>query len=319
MGKKFVYNRSGLKFETQRPSFAKVVRTVLKYFFVSVVLAIVYYIVFALVFSTDREKELAEQNRLMRDQYESMRSNMRRLDNVLADLEARDGEIYSEIFNSRPPVSGDFGRLDLLRRLDTISDGNIIEISTDKICRAEVLAYDVARRLRYLNSYVETSSRDTLVAVPSHYPFESFSVTQTGASLGRKVNPFYKIMTEHTGIDLLTYAGDKVFATAPGIVSAVVRRNSGLGNHVIVNHGNGYETLYAHLAEINVRRGAHVNAGTQIGVVGVTGMSFAPHLHYEVRRQGEAVDPVHYFFLDQTPREYVKMISISAATTQSLD
>ena len=126
-----------------------------------------------------------------------------------------------------------------------------------------------------------------------------------------------KIM--HNGLDLIAPAGDPVYAAADGRVSDVVKSRKGLGNVVTVDHGNGYVTRYAHLADIEVKKGRVVKKGTRLGYVGVSGNSFAPHLHYEVIRDTTIVDPVNHFFGSVTPDEYVNMLIMSASTGQSMD
>lgn len=137
--------------------------------------------------------------------------------------------------------------------------------------------------------------------------------------MGEKINPFYKVKIMHNGLDLIAPAGDPVYATADGYVSDVTMSRKGLGNVVTINHGNGYVTRYAHLADIEVRKGRKVKTGTRIGYVGVSGNSFAPHLHYEVIRDTVVVDPVSHFFASVTPDEYVNMLIMSASTGQSMD
>lgn len=316
---KYVYDETGLKFERKRHSPGKIVRTVLKFFVLSVFLAIVYYVVFALFFNTEEEKRLYSLNRLMEEEYVSIEENMSRLDNVIAGLEARDAEIYSRIFNALPENSGWERRFLFLDALDSLSGTDIIAMTHFSIGDAMKASSRVSERLSMLTSLVSAGMPDSLYAIPSVSPIEDFMVSQTGASTGRKINPFYKIMTEHTGLDMLAYAGDKVRAAAPGTVLKTVRGEKGMGNYVVIDHGNGYETLYAHLAEINVRRGKRVGRGDVIGTVGVSGLSFASHLHYEVHKDGSVVDPVHYFFAGQTPRDYIEMARLSAGTGQSLD
>jgi murein DD-endopeptidase MepM/ murein hydrolase activator NlpD len=123
----------------------------------------------------------------------------------------------------------------------------------------------------------------------------------------------------HNGLDLIAPAGDPVYATADGVVKEVTKSRKGLGNVVAIDHGNGYVTRYAHLADIEVRKGRRVKAGTRIGYVGVSGNSFAPHLHYEVLRDTVVMDPVNHFFASLDPEEYVNVMIMAATTGQSLD
>ena len=154
---------------------------------------------------------------------------------------------------------------------------------------------------------------------PMTKPLKDFSFAQTGASVGEKINPFYKVKMMHNGLDLIAPAGEPVYAVADGYVKNVVRSRKGLGNVVTIDHRNGYYTRYAHLADIEVRKGRNIRKGARIGYVGVSGNSFAPHLHYEVVRDTVTVDPVNHFFATVTPDEYVNMLIMSASTGQSMD
>ena len=156
-------------------------------------------------------------------------------------------------------------------------------------------------------------------APPMTNPLEDFSFAQTGASVGERINPFYKVKIMHNGLDLIAPAGTPVYAAADGYVKNVVKSRKGLGNVVTIEHDNGYETRYAHLADIETRKGRKIKKGTRIGYVGVSGNSFAPHLHYEVVRDTTVLDPVNYLFSSVTPSEYVNMLIMSASTGQSMD
>ena len=156
-------------------------------------------------------------------------------------------------------------------------------------------------------------------AIPSIVPIRDFSIRQSGASVGRKVNPFYKSIVEHTGMDLLAGTGTEVLAAADGVVEKAVRNGKKEGNSIVINHKNGYVTKYIHMGDILVRQGQKVSQGTVIGRVGVSGMSFAPHLHYEVWFNDEVMDPMNYFFATVTPQMFREMAIVVANTGQSLD
>lgn len=316
---KYVYNKDRLRFERPRISFGKILRNVLWFILVTLALAIVYYLIIAFFFNTEKERRLKTENRLISQKKEQIEQDLDRLNNVISELEARDVEIYGDIFSSAPPVSGTGMTSFSFDALDSIPESNIVRQTVASVSRSVDLAGFVGPRLDLLNKRFSAGVPDSVACIPSVFPLKGFSAQQAGASVGKKYNPFYKIMTDHEGFDMLTYAGDKVMASAPGVVSKVVRSMKGMGNYVEIDHRNGYVTVYAHLSEINVRKGKEVARGDQIGVVGVTGMSFAPHLHYEVRKDGKPVDPVHYFFGSVTPEEYIDIVRMSAATGQSLD
>ena len=123
----------------------------------------------------------------------------------------------------------------------------------------------------------------------------------------------------HNGLDLVAHSGEPVYVTADGVVTDVIKSRKGLGNVVVVSHDGGYVTRYAHLADIEVRKGKKLKKGDRIGYVGVSGNSFAPHLHYEVLRDTLVMDPVNHFFASLDPEEYVNVMIMAATTGQSLD
>ena len=150
-------------------------------------------------------------------------------------------------------------------------------------------------------------------------PVPDLKFAQVGASVGKKMDPFYKVLTMHNGIDLIAGQGTPVLATADGVVLEVKRSGKGSGNIVEIGHDGGYRTLYAHLQDIVVRKGERVKAGRKIANVGMSGNSFAPHLHYEVHRDSLVLDPVNFFFASFSPEDYMKAAYMAATTGQSLD
>ncbi len=150
-------------------------------------------------------------------------------------------------------------------------------------------------------------------------PLRDITYAQVGASVGMKVNPYFKVPAEHDGLDLIATQGDDVIATAKGTVAEVKRSNKGEGNVVVLEHAGGYRTRYAHLGDIAVSRGQKVEKGARIGSVGLSGNAFAPHLHYEILRDTLRVDPAHYLLSDISPDLYTSFLYMAANTKQSLD
>jgi murein DD-endopeptidase MepM/ murein hydrolase activator NlpD len=160
---------------------------------------------------------------------------------------------------------------------------------------------------------------DMLRCIPAILPIANKDLTRTASGYGLRIHPYYKITKFHYGMDFTAPTGTDVYATGDGTISAVVNARRGLGNHVIIDHGFGYSSLYAHLERANVRVGQKVRRGDVIGFVGNTGMSLASHLHYEIKINGVNVDPVNYYFNDLTAEEYERMIEIASRTGQSFD
>ena len=166
---------------------------------------------------------------------------------------------------------------------------------------------------------IERVQDSAFVRLPMQPPLGDLSFAQIGASVGDKINPFYKVKMKHNGLDIIAHAGEAVLVVADGVVSEVIKSRKGLGNVVSINHGSGYTTRYAHLSDIKVRKGRKVKKGDVLGYVGVSGNSFAPHLHYEVHKDTLILNPVHYFFASVQPDEYVNMLIMAASTGQSMD
>ena len=158
-----------------------------------------------------------------------------------------------------------------------------------------------------------------LSCLPAIQPISNKDLTRTASGWGWRVHPIYKIVKFHYGIDFTAPQGTDIYVTGDGVVESIISGKRGYGNHIIVNHGFGYKTLYAHLLSFNVRVGQKVKRGEVIGFVGSTGASLAPHLHYEVEINGEKVDPINFFFNDLTSEGYERIVEIASRTGQSFD
>jgi murein DD-endopeptidase MepM/ murein hydrolase activator NlpD len=158
-----------------------------------------------------------------------------------------------------------------------------------------------------------------LASIPAIQPISNKNLKHVASGFGYRIDPIYKTPKMHTGLDFAAPVGTPVYATADGVVRATTYERDGYGRHVIIHHGYGYQTLYAHLVRIKARPGEKVKRGQVIGWVGSTGKSTAPHCHYEVIRNNQKVDPVHFFFNDLSAADYERMIRMAASTNQSFD
>ena len=288
----------------------------LKYFLVTASISVIYYIAFALLVNTDTERQLKRQNQMYRQLYSEMSRREELVSDVLEGLKAKDNDIYRQIFSADAPELGMAYSGDFLSRIDSVEDKDIVEYVSRKldILKGQTAAVD--EDFRKIAEVLE-KGRESLPPLSS--PLESFNPAKAGASIGEKVNPFYKIPAIHTGLDMISPQGTEVLASAGGVVREVTKSAKGLGNVVSIDHGNGYTTRYAHLDDIKVSSGQRVQKGKLIGHVGMSGNSFAPHLHYEVLKDTVRVDPLHCFFASVGPEEYAGMLFMSANTAQSLD
>ncbi len=315
MGREYIVDKD-FKFKKERPSVWKIIRKILVFFVVSISLAIVYYVLFALVFSTEEERRLKLENRLYEQEYPQLAQKEMLLADVVEGLRMKDDRIYEEIFNTSAPDMEQFSSLEFLMGLDSIPDADIVITSAGRL---DVLERSASKVEENFKKVMEAIADKDFVMPPMTNPMKEFTFAQTGASVGNKINPFYKVPMKHNGLDLIAPAGEPVYAVADGLVKDVIKSRKGLGNVVVIDHGNGYVTRYAHLADVEARKGRKVRRGTRLGYVGVSGNSFAPHLHYEVLRDTLVLDPVNHFFASVTPEEYMNMLIMSVTTGQSMD
>ena len=289
---------------------------ILKYFIVSATLAVVYYFVFSLLISTDTERKLLRENKMYARIYPEMQRSEQLIEDVVEGLAVKDARIYHEIFNAAPPSLQPLATADYLEAVDSIPDREIVDYTSRKAEDLHSRAASTEANFRKLFGLL--SSSNTAVP-PLSLPLKEISYAQVGASCGEKLNPFYKVPVQHNGIDLLAPQGSDVLAAADGVVTEVIHSRKGMGNVVEITHQGGYVTRYAHLSDIVVRKGAGVRRGAKIADVGISGNSFAPHLHYEVLRDGVPLDPVNFFFASVTPEEYADFSYMASATGQSMD
>ena len=316
---KYKFNRDKLEFVEEKRGVKWWLKRLFQYVLASLVLAILYYIVFSLVFSTDEERRIAHENKIMEQEYAKMQERLALLDNTVSNLKYKDREIYRSIFNADPLIVSLIGQENsLIENIDTTRDDMIISKSRECLAAMEhsvdMVKEDIASivdECEYLGGSVRH--------IPSIVPLRGFSVGQAGASVGKKINPFYKTVVMHNGMDLLGATGTDVLAAADGVVEAAKRSKRGDGNSIVIDHMNGYVTTYSHLGDVLVRKGQQVKQGDVIARVGLSGMSFAPHLHYEISFNGKIMDPVNYFFAELSPEQYKDMVAASSNTGQSLD
>lgn len=316
---KYKFNKDNLEFVEEKRGAKWWLKRIFQYVLASILLAILYYIVFSLLFSTEEERRIARENRVMEQEYEKMQEKLDLLDNTVSNLKYKDREIYRSIFNADPLIVSLIGSENsLIENIDTTRDDVIISKSHERLSVMEDDVEMVKGDIASINEECEYLG-NSVRYIPSIIPLKDFSIGQAGASVGKKINPFYKTVVMHTGMDLLGATGTDVMATADGIVSVTQRSKRNEGNLIVIDHKNGYSTTYSHLGDILVRKGQKVKQGDVIGRVGLSGMSFAPHLHYEISFNGKIMDPVNYFFAELTPEQYKDLVAISSNTGQSLD
>ena len=296
-------------------SVSGVLWTCAKWVIATASLAAFYYLIFSLVVNTDEEKRLKRENRLYEKLYPEMEQKEKLISDVVKDLQARDNAIYKQIFKSQAPSVDPQNSALFFFATDSTADKDIVEYTE----RRSLALLDMTSRIDSNFKEVFSDAASSRTLPPMLVPVPDLKFAQVGASVGKKMDPFYKVLTMHTGIDLIAGQGTPVIATADGVVLEVKRSGKGPGNVVEIGHDGGYRTLYAHLQDIVVRKGERVKAGRKIANVGMSGNSFAPHLHYEVHRDSLVLDPVNFFFASFSPEDYMKAAYMAATTGQSLD
>ena len=315
MSSQYIFDRD-FRFRKDKTSVWTIVRKILLFFLTTLSLAILYYVIFALVFSPDEERSLIQENRMYEKVFPEMNVKEELLSDVVDGLVIKDDMIYEEIFHTSAPDMDPGSSLDFLMGIDSAGDDDIVKHSASRLKIMERAVGAVEDNFRDIFRLVAS---EDMVMPPMSNPMNGFSFAQTGASVGDRINPFYKVQIRHDGLDMIAPAGEPVYASADGKVSNIIRSRKGLGNVVVIEHDGGYVTRYAHLADIEVRKGRKIRKGDRIGYVGVSGNSFAPHLHYEVLRDTLVLDPVNFMFASVTPEDYVNMLILSASTGQSMD
>jgi len=321
-GSRYRFNPESLSFDKIRLGFRAVLLRGLAYFVGSLLIAMVYYLIFAIFVDSPKEKALLREIDQLTLQYELIQKEMNNVETVVGQLQEKDDNLYRSIFETEPiPATlreGGTGGINRFKELEGYDNASIV-IETAR--RLDKIRKQVAVQSKSFEELINLAKRkeEMVSSVPAILPISNKDLTRTASGFGWRIHPYYKIVRFHAGMDFTAPTGTDVYATGDGVIEAVNTSKRGLGNHIIIDHGFGLKSIYAHLSDFNVRRGQKVKRGDVIGFVGSTGMSIAPHLHYEIKLNGVNVDPVNYYFNDLTPAEYERMIEIASKTGQSFD
>ena len=283
--------------------------------------ALLYYVAFALLFDTPLEHRMRHSTDVLRSEYEALSARYDSLEMVLDNIAERDRSIFRILFESDPydlESEQSEERLALHEKTISKSKRDIITDLHQRIDNVDKRIADLEsswNRIKLLGDTLgEKSNR-----IPSIQPVLNKQLSLLTAGYGNLLNPFYRTLQSHQGVDYTVAEGSSIFATADGTVKEISDKSSTLGKTIVIDHGNGYQTSYSHLLSTLVRRGQKVQRGDIIALSGNSGLSLAPHLHYEVRFNGLRVDPIHYFFMELSPVEYSRIIRISQSGMQSFD
>ena len=285
----------------------------------SVILA--WYIVISIAFDSPSEYRLRHSTDNLKREYNRLSQEYDELDEVLNNVVERDVNVFRKLFETNPYDLGSAEnrkRYELYEELISLTTEELIDRFAENVNQTERAiknlndSYDALQLAIDNNSLVYNN-------IPAIQPINNRQLTLLAAGKKPLINPFHRIEQEHHGIDYLITEGTPVYATADGVIESIAEKNSSHGKTITINHGNGYQTSYSHLSDIQVKKGNKVKRGDIIAHSGNSGLSFAPHLHYEVILNGNRVDPIHYFFMELGPEEYKRIKQIAISSMQSFD
>jgi murein DD-endopeptidase MepM/ murein hydrolase activator NlpD len=272
----------------------------------------------------DSPKEKAQKRELdnMKLRYELLTKKMKQSQEVLAGIQQRDNDIYRLYFEANPipeeQRKAGFGGVNRYKSLEGFENSDIIVDVTKNMDILSKQLYVQSKSLDEIINLAEDKEK-LLASIPAIQPIKKEDLSRMASGFGWRSDPFTKARKMHKGMDFTSARGVPVYATGNGIVKRADGSASGFGKHIRIDHGFGYLTLYAHLSKYNVRKGQRVKRGDLIGFVGSTGRSQAPHLHYEVHKNGVAINPINFYYGNLTPEEFKEMLKAASQEGQSYD
>ena len=286
-----------------------------------VAMIIVWSLILTLVVDMPRAYKLRHSTDQLQEEYVKLSEHYDSLSIVLDNVRARDENVFRKLFESNPyelNTENDEERIELREELAEMSNDELADMLEE---RSKLLEREHNKLIRSHDDlrYYISNNTESINYIPAIQPVNNRQLTLLAAGKKPLINPFHRAMREHHGVDYLVPEGTAVFATADGVVKSLSEKNSTHGKAITIDHGNGYQTAYSHLLDIRVSKGESVKRGDIIALSGNSGLSFAPHLHYEVIYNDMRVDPIHYLFLELSPEEYQRIIRIALGSMQSFD
>lgn len=273
-------------------------------------------------FPSSNEKRLLNENGRLKDNYSILNEELKRMNDQLHEIEKRDNQVYRSIFEASPIP--DSARAKMMEK--QAEDKMIASLTEDELNTSILYQINTLRNRLYAQTVSFTAIESMvknkealLAATPAIQPVSNKDLSRMASGFGYRIDPVYKTTKMHAGLDFAAPQGTPIYATADGVVATAGNTGDGYGNHVVINHGYNYETLYGHMVRVKVRSGQKVHRGEVIGWVGSTGKSTGPHCHYEVHKNGNPVDPIYFFYNDLTPEQFDRMLKMAATGNQSFD
>ncbi|MGE5518362.1 MAG: M23 family metallopeptidase [Candidatus Dadabacteria bacterium] len=319
---KYYYNTHTLRYEKLiTPLSVKLLR-VFGFIAASIVTAgIISYLAFRFV-GSPTEKILRSQNDELNYQLQQVRGEIGELQQQMTVLEKRDNDVYRSIFEAQPiPDSIRTKQLEAqqeIAKVEGLPEGQVIYAIDTSIRKLRSRIAIQKKSYDQVFGLIKNKEK-LLAATPAIQPVSNKDLNRIASGFGYRIDPVYKTVKYHAGLDFAAPQGTPIYATADGVVKEAGPSSGGYGNNVIINHGYGYESLYGHMYRIKTRAGKSVKRGEIIGYVGSTGKSTGPHCHYEVHKYGQRLDPVYFFYNDLGPNQFDELLKRAAASNQSLD
>ena len=323
---KFIYNTHTLRYEKVEESLSTRMLRVFGFLCAAVFTAFLFTLILHRYFPSPKEKALMREIDQMKLEYDKVLDELAVLDQELKHLQDRDAYAYRMVFGMDPidedVLEGGIGGHDEYKLLRQFKNSGELMAKTKE--RIRKLKHKMVIQSKSMDTILETAEEkeEKFASIPSIKPVRSDRLPRSVRLLsgfGYRLHPIYKVRKLHTGIDFTAPRGTPIQATGNGTVKRVERRSTGYGYNVVIDHGFGYETLYAHMSRIDVKAGEKVKRGQQIGTVGSTGTSTAPHCHYEVMYKGNKVNPINYVLDGLSPKEYQELVKAAEKVNQSMD
>lgn len=319
---KYKFNSKSLSFEKITIPLRKRIGRAMSYLATGLVFATLTIILAYQYLDSPKEKQLQREISELTIQYELLNTRMEQVSEVLSDIQDRDNNIYRTIFEAEPiPGSirqAGFGGVDRYKSLQGYDNSDLIVETSKRLDKISKQLYIQSKSFDEVANLVKGKEK-LLSSIPAIQPISNKDLRHQPSGYGWRTHPIYKTSEFHPGMDFAAAQGTEIYATGDGTIERADALAQGYGNHVVIDHGYGYKTLYGHMSKIAVNAGQHVKRGQLIGYVGSTGLSTAPHVHYEVMKAGEKMNPLNYYYNDLTPEQYKKLIELSSQSSQSFD
>lgn len=320
---KYFYNTHTLRYEKLvTPLRVKLLRLFGFLSGLTVASAIVIYL-YLKFFPQPTDIEYRRKYEMLKDNYNQVNEKVKSLQQQMVALEKRDNEVYRSIFEANPvPDSARAKLIEQHKEIEKIKEMNDFELGADIASQLNNISARVVFQVKsYDNIAGLIKTQDVkLASIPAIQPVSNKQLNRIASGYGMRIDPVYGTPKMHKGLDFTAPQGTPIYATGNGIVKVAGSAGNGFGNHVVINHGYGYETLYGHMYRIKARQGQRIKRGEVIGWVGSTGKSTGPHCHYEVHINGHEVDPVYFFYNDLNAEQYDRLLKLaSTGSAKSFD